>query len=138
MVWDFESNSDGAVISGRTVRVKGQLHDNGSLIPGYENPHTFSFDIEQIRGLMFDENFTESEALENMLVRYVRDLSRSVDSGPGDSLPSPPTSFPGFNNKSVRGEPKAHRDGASPPAAPSPPVIPDPAPLIPDPAPPGP
>ena len=133
MVWDLEADVKGVVISGRNASIQGQLHENGTLIPGYEQPHTFTFDIEQIRQLMYEENLTASEAVESILVRYVRDLQRSSDPGAGDNLPSPPMNIPGFNNKAVRGEPKAHRDGEVPPPAPSPPPPPPPPEPTPEP-----
>ncbi len=123
--WDFELNNAGAVIKGQLVLLTGQLHENGVLIPQFNDLHTFSFDLRQVSERAYRENRTEEEVLEMALVEAVRDIQRSLDPIPvEDDYPDFPKTIVGFENKSVRGNPKRHRDGELPPPAPTPLVPP--------------
>lgn len=106
--WEFEIDTDGIVVTGRTASAKGKITEAGLDVPGLEN-HTFTLDVMQLQALMYEEDMTESEASESMIVRQIRDLQRSKQPGAPD-VPAPPAAIPGFVNKIITGDPKAHRE----------------------------
>lgn len=107
--WEFEIDTDGIVVTGRTASAKGKISEAGLDVPGLEN-HTFTLDTMQLQVLMYEEDMSNSEAAESMIVRQIRDLQRSRQPGAPD-VPSPPAAIPGFNARKITGDPKAHREG---------------------------
>ncbi len=111
-VWEFEADTIGAVVNGRTVRITGSINEAGFVVPG-RDAHTFTFDILQLQNVMYEEDMDAGEALEAALARSMRDLRRSTGFSSPD-VPAPPTAFPGFARKKILGNPRAQRGAPSP------------------------